>query len=469
MIRRHRVRRSGILVAIGLLIMSAALIAIDAPPGSGPIQAATFVVNTTTDAVDVDPGDGVCSTESDSCSLRAAIQEANALEGADLITVPAGIYSLTIEGAGEDDGATGDLDILDDVVIEGLGATQTVLDAAGLDRYFDAPSVSVAVSITIRSLTIQNGAAKTVPDGGGAIQVQNGSLTLEDVGLFRNTTANGNGGAVNIPRGGSLVVSGSVIRLNEAHTGGGINSGVETTISQTTIADNSARLGGGVQVADAPLVADSVTISGNTAEDTGGGLQVFRSEMHISNSTISRNQAGGPSKGAGVHVSSGLSTLRHVTIVDNTNGFGLSGPFTDVLLENVIIANNPSGDCDERVRIEAVGRNLDSDRSCGFAITADPLLGPLSYEGGQTWVRVPMPGSPAVDAAIGCAGLATDQRGHAHPDGRACELGAVEVAAQALRIVEVSSGFQMVGYTCPELPIEVALGSLLPDLLRVFV
>ena len=136
MIRRHRVRRSGILAAIGLLIMSAALIAIDAPPGAGPIQAATFVVNTTTDAVDVDPGDGVCSTESDSCSLRAAIQEANALEGADLITIPAGIYSLTIEGAGEDDGATGDLDILDDVVIEGLGATQTVLEAAGLDRFF---------------------------------------------------------------------------------------------------------------------------------------------------------------------------------------------------------------------------------------------------------------------------------------------------------------------------------------------
>ena len=297
MIRHRRVRRSGILAAIGLLILSAALIAIDAPPGADPVQAATFVVNTMTDAVDVDPGDGVCSTEADSCSLRAAIQEANALEGPDLIQVPAGIYTLAIEGSGEDAGASGDIDISDDVVIEGAGATQTVLDAARLDRFFDAPSVNVPVSITIRSLTIQNGTADG-SRGGGAIRVQNGRLTLEDVGLFRSS-ATGNGGAVDIPRGGSLRVSGSVIRLNQAHSGGGINSGVETRISQTTISDNKARLGGGVQVADAPLIADSVTISGNRAEGTGGGLQVLRSEMHVTNSTISGNQAGGPAQGAG--------------------------------------------------------------------------------------------------------------------------------------------------------------------------
>lgn len=64
--------------------------------------AATFTVNSTADAVDATPGDGVCATATATCTLRAAIMEANALAGADTITLPAGSYGLTIGGAGED-------------------------------------------------------------------------------------------------------------------------------------------------------------------------------------------------------------------------------------------------------------------------------------------------------------------------------------------------------------------------------
>src|SRR5438093_12159986 len=91
-----------------------------------PAAAATFTVNDTADAVDAVPGDGSCATAASTCTLRAAIQEANANVGPDTIVVPAGTYLLTIAGQGEDAAATGDLDIRDDLTITGAGADSTI-------------------------------------------------------------------------------------------------------------------------------------------------------------------------------------------------------------------------------------------------------------------------------------------------------------------------------------------------------
>ena len=91
--------------------------------GLHPAAAAgEFTVNSTADMLDADPGDGLCETDiTGDCTLRAAVQEANALEGADTITIPAGEYKLTMEGAGEDDALSGDLDITRQVTITGAG------------------------------------------------------------------------------------------------------------------------------------------------------------------------------------------------------------------------------------------------------------------------------------------------------------------------------------------------------------
>ena len=59
-----------------------------------PAFAATFTVTKIADT-----NDGVCGAD---CSLREAIGAANALPGADVITLPAGTYTLSIVGAGED-------------------------------------------------------------------------------------------------------------------------------------------------------------------------------------------------------------------------------------------------------------------------------------------------------------------------------------------------------------------------------
>jgi CSLREA domain-containing protein len=106
-------------------------------------QAAPFTVNSTADAVDAHPDDGVCATAQNVCTLRAAIQETNALAGADTITLPASMYTLSIPGPFEDQAATGDLDITDDLTLTGAGAANTIIDGGGLDRVFDIVVIDV--------------------------------------------------------------------------------------------------------------------------------------------------------------------------------------------------------------------------------------------------------------------------------------------------------------------------------------
>src|SRR5437868_3165694 len=63
------------------------------------VSAATFTVNTTDDLSDTDPGDGVCVTSDGTCSLRAAIQESNALSGNDGNVVSGSYVGVDISGA----------------------------------------------------------------------------------------------------------------------------------------------------------------------------------------------------------------------------------------------------------------------------------------------------------------------------------------------------------------------------------
>src|SRR5687768_16131521 len=86
---------------------------------SSNTHAATFVVNTTADTADAAPGNGACADAGGACSLRAAISEANALAGADIITLPAGTYTQSLAAASEDANAGGDWDITTPITING--------------------------------------------------------------------------------------------------------------------------------------------------------------------------------------------------------------------------------------------------------------------------------------------------------------------------------------------------------------
>ena len=90
--------RSSLLVsagAIGALVLLFTLLGVAPRRSVTAAPQAAFTVNSTSDAIDANPGNGVCETSTPGqCTLRAAIMEANALPGADTINVPAGTYNL---------------------------------------------------------------------------------------------------------------------------------------------------------------------------------------------------------------------------------------------------------------------------------------------------------------------------------------------------------------------------------------
>ena len=65
------------------------------PDGGVP----TFTVNSAGDTSDASPGNGICADSGGNCTLRAAIQEANASAGADTINFAiagAGVHTITL-------------------------------------------------------------------------------------------------------------------------------------------------------------------------------------------------------------------------------------------------------------------------------------------------------------------------------------------------------------------------------------
>jgi CSLREA domain-containing protein len=167
-------RGGGALTGIRGLFLSATLLAATSAAlwAGGTATGASFTVDSTVDAVDAAPGDGACADATGACTLRAAVQETNALPGPDTITLAFETYQLTIAGADEDLSATGDLDIRDDativggVVVNGTTEPATTIDAGRLDRVAD---IIGPTSVEMSGLIIRNGdvtsAALTV--GGG--------------------------------------------------------------------------------------------------------------------------------------------------------------------------------------------------------------------------------------------------------------------------------------------------------------
>jgi len=123
---------------IGFSIAGSLLLATSAP------AQVTFNVNTTDDGVDINLGDGVCSTVPPTvpptppiCTLRAAVMQANRMDNAGaIIMLPAGTYKLSIPVTGTDDEGNGDLNMTvpagyspGPTTISGAGAANTIIDA----------------------------------------------------------------------------------------------------------------------------------------------------------------------------------------------------------------------------------------------------------------------------------------------------------------------------------------------------
>lgn len=408
-----------------------------APPAAAA-PSATFVVDRTDD----NAAATACTAAVNDCSLRGAIITANGTAGADVITLPAGTYTLSIVGTGENNSATGDLDIRDDLTIAGAGLTTTVINANGVDRVFQAlPAVATTVTVQISGVTIRGGSlpAGITNMGGGFAQdsstTGNVNLTLNNVLITANSTGN-NGGAIGVVKNAGA--SNAVITLNNS-----------------TIAGNTALNGGGINCAGCTLNSNNSTISGNGASTSGGGINVTvdSSNVTLFNTTISGNTANGDGGGIAKTLGAGIVALNFTTITNNTadadvNGAGDGGGIrsnSNTTLQNSLVQGNTdattpaTGDCSGTItsnNFNVVGAGTGCPAGGANDSTAGASIGALQNNGGPTFTHLPAGGSSALDRVTnglsGCSGgVSVDQRGAVRANGvnrggSHCDSGAVE-------------------------------------------
>ncbi len=378
-------------------------------------RAATISVNQTSDVVNGDTSSVanlIASDGGDGISLREAIIASNNSPGADTINLGAGTHNLAISGSGEDNAATGDLDISDNLEITGAGTSTTIVDANLLDRVFD---VTDFVTVEIANLTIRDG---DINQPGGGIR-NKGYLSLVDVDVVNNTGTDG--GGLHSLKDSSLAVTRGQFSNNDADKGGGIwvkDTAVDTTLVDVSISGNTASdLGGGIFNEKSALSIIGSTLNGNSALEGGGLYNKGGSfTQTLTNITLSGNNAS--SLGGGIFAEAGNLDLTNVTVTNNSSptgsGIHVKGGTTSLL--NTIVAGN-TGSADVDNTVNSLGTNLigNSSGSSGWIgsdiLDVSPTLGALANNGGSTQTHALLSGSRGINEGNNSGAPAIDQRG----------------------------------------------------------
>ena len=268
---------------------------------------------------------------------------------------------------------------------------------------------------------------------GGAIFSTDGSLTLNNTTISGNSST-GDGGAI-YSFAGTLALNNSSISGNTSASGrgGGIffSSGM-LTMNNSTISANVANSnnGGGIYTYNSTLTLNNDTISGNSTNVNGGGISTYNSTLTINNSTIINNTAS--ANGGGIAINSADTP----TVIRN---------YPVLLARSIITSNHAEQGLDIQGTLITGGYNI-VEYFAG-AIFTDPrhlhvtdkemndsatilIDGTLDKNGGPTLTHALLQGSPAIDAiplnACDLKATPTDQRGVKRPQGKACDIGAVE-------------------------------------------
>ncbi len=246
------------------LMMTAAL-----PMWASPAWAKDFTVNSTGEGVDYYPGDGFCDTvfgAMGTCTLRAAIEEANVNDESDTIRFDPALSGTITLTLGELEIAN-DTPAINDLIIQGPGARKITVSGNDASRVFYVNYVNDGAHATISGLTISDG----VDVYGGGI-LNGGTLELTDATISNNTsTQNGGGGVYNYGPGHRLEMTNTTVSGNTAATnnGGGIYNVSDVgsvTLSNTIIASNSANT---APDASGTFSSQGKNLIGNTTGATG--------------------------------------------------------------------------------------------------------------------------------------------------------------------------------------------------------
>lgn len=397
-----------------------------------PLTSAALVleVDATKDLPDLVPGDGVCLTEADTCSVRAAFEEANAFAGPDSIVIPRGRYRLTL----------GSIEITEDLDVTGFSAKRTALQG---DRHHRLLAIPFGVTVSISQLTLRSGG-----DADGAGIHNNGDLGLTAVILTRHSADAFSGGA--LYNSGTATLEDVYFLGNSALYGAAIYNVGTVEMTDTYLRRNRHTVGGGgAGLFNAGLanVERSTFIKNQARIGLGGGAIYNNGSLDITNSTISRNRARISTGGGLVTDTSGVSILTNVTLVRNQARFVSGGianfGFTSV--HNCIVAENFNNrvrdiNCGGDNPVLSSGFNIDSGAVCSFTGPGDrsnqkPYTRGEKLNGGLTPSRELMSRSPAIDAGDPDFCPPTDQRGMPRPvDGNGdlidrCDIGSFELQA----------------------------------------
>jgi len=394
---------------------------------SASAQSAVFTVNTPVDIGDANPGNGVCETAPGSpmCSLRAAIEETNALAGEDTIIlphVPTPSFSAN------------ELIIAGNLTIMGSGASTTILQGNfGTSRVL---VINAGFAVNLSGVSIRGLGILTTGIS------NSGTLILRDSTVSNNT---GSG----ISNSGTAMLINSTVSVNSSLQGGGIfNRGTLALINSTVSRNYASTSGGGIYNSGILTLINS-TVSGNGAVFDGGGIFNDGTADQF-NATITNNQADVNFEGTG-GTGGGIFNSNNGTF--NFQNTILAGNFETVAINTTFVP--APGECDGT--INSIGDNLMTMTDCtvtgSVPILEDPNLSPLQNNGGPTQTHALLSGSSAIDAGDpgGCRDefgvlLTTDQRGINRP-AAGCDIGAFELqqATGVLAAVLPSSRSVQVG------------------------
>lgn len=371
----------------------------------------TIVVSNTSDSATLDG------------TLRKAILDANETPEFEIILLDAGTYELTLAGADDDLGLTGDLDFHDNMIIRGAGIDQTFISQATVDRVMHI--VGEETFVTFQDLTIMNGEADygggiynegrvqadrvAVVDNhanidGGGVYLAAGARMLThtlspvppqtDVAYISGNSAGNRGGGIFIERdaeaSSSIGIINTIISDNTANEGAGIyNRGLMEMIYSLVAYNTATTLGGGI-VNEGPAGENSIigvsTISNNhSMGDAGGLVSIDNSIIILGLSTVAGNSANGIGDG----------------LLANTGAIGLT--------EN-IIANNDGDNDVSGMAFFSLGFNYIANLGSApiaasffdqFNLGTGPLeLGPLADNGGSFLTHALGPTSVAINAGL---------------------------------------------------------------------
>ena len=306
--------------------------------------------------------------------------------------------------------------ITSDITIEGNGHT---ISGSRRFRIFDVDGGT----LKINNLRLTEGLTQA---NGGAIKVHNyGQATINNAHFSHHYASNGGAIYMEHPNRGLRINNSHFASNRSNYSGGAITnwSGTKTIRNSSFVGNSSGSSGGAIDSSGSGTTRVSNSSFVDNAALFGGAIYIQSSgTTDVSNSTFIDNRSGLyhdlDDESSAIYAGGG-ATLTHVTI----SGGGLFiSEWGELSLRNsIVVANAEPERCHGKLA-QNIG-NLISGGSCNPAFQGDPLLGERTGDP----VYLPLEaGSPAIDAADARFCLETDQIGRARPQGRSCDIGAIE-------------------------------------------